>query len=53
MSSNLDKDKTGSDKTRLEVIRTRREVTRTSHFPGGRTHSQDQESGRAGGKSNM
>ena len=39
--ANLDKDKTGSDKTRLEV-------TRTSRFPGGQSHCQDEESGRVG-----
>ena len=41
-------------KTRLkvlritEVLRTRWDVMRTSHFPGGRTHGRDQESGRVG-----
>ena len=44
--TDIDKKKTGGNKTKLEV-------TRTSQFPGGRSHSWDQQSGRVGEILNM
>ena len=43
----------GGIRTRWEVTKTRREVTRTSRFPGSRIQGRDQESGRVGEISNM
>ena len=48
-----EKDKMGGIRTRWEVTKTRREITRTSLFPRGRSHRREQDLGRVSEVSNM